>query len=140
MTEKVNIEFDVPTIAEAVKESVKESVPKAVRLKVAKAKDTKCPCCFGAFDGECIKCGTTSQETPTLNGKTFAELFASAEPGEEFIFPAADMRCERSLAQLAGQSVFSNGGIVAALVREGFTVSTHTPDVVFSKPNNNPQE
>jgi hypothetical protein len=111
-----------------------------------------CPACLGTVQAiahpdayECITCGTVFQ-TPTepmLNGKTFGELYASAKDGEEFVYPDTELRSFRSLEQLDAQkvtSVFSNGGIVAALVRAGFTVLRHTPHVVFSKPTNNSQE
>lgn len=138
-------EQDKPVAAvDEMKDALKNTAIKFTKAVSAIKQSPACPCCGGAgvaiADGyECAKCGTVYQTPtePTLNGKTFGELFTAAKSGDSFVFPGAELRSLRSLGQLADQnvtSVYSNGGIVAALVRAGFHVSEHAPDVIFEKP------
>lgn len=138
--ETVNISIDPEPIKEAVKKAVKEAAPKAVKLSRSHG---KCPGCYGHARAigeahECVQCGTVfhSAVAPTLNGKTFDELFASAAKGETIVYtePTRQGRTLEALQRHKVTSVFSNGGIVAAAARAGFTVLAHSPRVIIQKP------
>jgi hypothetical protein len=108
------------------------------RKKSAKAQPIGSVCCNAPVSADgCTSCHSTATEPPTIDGKTFDELYSKAQPGEQFTYPGPyrNGRSIEALERHGHASVFTHGGIVAAAVRAGFHVLGASPQVTIQKPN-----